>query len=143
MTTQDFIAKNIGKTPKQDRFCSSVFQSTRGDFYSYGYHYPLLFKVGAYWFINTQGYSSSTGKHIGWAKGAIDYKYHAVKLTRYSTYNIAHVKNYTIETITAELTSELNGYKTRLKALSKRAWRQREYLLADIAKVKQTIKAIN
>lgn len=74
MTTKDFISQNIDSIPNKDKYCSSVFQSMDGNFYSYGYHYPLLFKVDGQWYRNTTGYSNSTAKHINWADGhgAID-----------------------------------------------------------------------
>jgi hypothetical protein len=76
MTTQEFITKNIGVASERDRKCSSVFADHSGNIYSYGYHYPLLFKVGELTFRNNTGYSNTTAKHINWAgqadRGAID-----------------------------------------------------------------------
>lgn len=70
MKTKEFISINLDTKPKKDRYCSSVMQSTNGNFYSYGYHYPLLFKIGDKWLVNDMGYSSSTNKHIYWAFNA-------------------------------------------------------------------------
>lgn len=74
MTTREFINKNIGVPSPKDRQCSSVFADRSGNLYSYGYHYPLLFKVGNKLFRNVTGYSNSTAKHINWAgdNNAID-----------------------------------------------------------------------
>lgn len=83
MTTRDFIAKTYGITSNRDRHCSSVFTDYNGNVYSYGYHYPLLFKVAGTTFINTRGYSSSTAKHIAWAQSAVGYgNYVKVELNR-------------------------------------------------------------
>lgn len=82
MTTRDFIANNLGYTPSKETWCSSVLQDTSGNFYSYGYHYPLLFKVAGHWFVNTRGYSNTTAKHINWAWSAVDYNATAVELNR-------------------------------------------------------------
>jgi hypothetical protein len=73
MTTQDFIRKNYGISSYKERRCSSVFADNDGNIYSYGYHYPLLFEVDGKTFVNDTGYSSTTGKHIRWAKGAMGY----------------------------------------------------------------------
>lgn len=73
MKTQTFIENNIGKKPSEEKWCSSVYQDTEGNFYSFGYHYPLLFKVKNHWFVNTTGYSNSTAKHINWAWASIGY----------------------------------------------------------------------
>lgn len=74
MTSRDFIAKNFGVSSERQRQCSSVFADNDGNIYSYGYHYPLLFKVEGLTFRNTRGYSATTGKHISWCYGfgAID-----------------------------------------------------------------------
>lgn len=71
MTTQDFIAKTYGTTSDRERRCSSVFADYRGNVYSYGYHYPLVFNVDGLDFVNCTGYSSTTAKHIAWAKRAV------------------------------------------------------------------------
>lgn len=73
MTTRDFIAKTYMVQSDKDRHCSSVFTDRDGTVYSYGYHYPLAFNLGGVDFVNTQGYSTTTGKHIGWAWSALGY----------------------------------------------------------------------
>lgn len=71
MTTQDFIARWAGVNDGKERWCSSVKKDGNGNMYSYGYHYPLVFKIGDLNFINCAGYSSTTGRHILWAKRAV------------------------------------------------------------------------
>ena len=81
MTTADFIKNTYGVPSTRDRHCSSVFTDRNGNVYSYGYHYPLAFKIDGLNFINVAGYSSTTAKHIAWAKWAIGYyNYIPVKL---------------------------------------------------------------
>lgn len=81
MTTRDFIAKNYNVAGTQ-RQCSSVMASTNGTIYSYGSHYPLAFNIKGLDFVNEQGYSSTTSKHIAWARQALNYQYVGVKLWR-------------------------------------------------------------
>lgn len=69
MTSAEFISKNFGVASTKDRKCSSVFADNDGNIYSYGYHYPLLFKIGDLTFRNNTGYSNTTAKHINWAGG--------------------------------------------------------------------------
>lgn len=76
MKTQTFIervAQGIESRPRNGRkYVASVLYD--GDtVYSYGTHYPLLFKVGSVWVCNDSGYSSSTGRHISYARGVADY----------------------------------------------------------------------
>lgn len=77
MTTAQFIAKTFNTTNDKygrygyDRACSSVSTDRNGNVYSYGYHYPLAFRVEGLNFINTTGYSSTTAKHIAWARQAV------------------------------------------------------------------------
>ena len=80
MTTRDFIAKTYNTTATRERRCSSVFTDYDGNVYSYGYHYPLLFTIEGLTFINTSGYSSTTIRHIAWAKRAVGYSYIGVEL---------------------------------------------------------------
>lgn len=89
MTTQEFIEKTYNTTNDKwgkygtERRCSSVLTDKHGTVYSYGYHYPLAFKVGGIDWVNEAGYSSTTNKHISWAKRALGYhNYVGVKLHR-------------------------------------------------------------
>lgn len=74
MTTQEYISRNFGLPSNQHKYFASIAKDINGNIYSYGNHYPLLFKVGNKVFRNTAGYSNSTAKHINWAggHGAID-----------------------------------------------------------------------
>lgn len=76
MTSAEFIAKQFGNDNGETKTLSSIFKDGKGNIYSYGRHYPLLFKVGDLTFRNNSGYSNTTAKHIGWAgqadRGAID-----------------------------------------------------------------------
>lgn len=82
MTTQEFIEKTYNTTSTRERRCSSVFTDNDGTVYSYGYHYPLAFKVAGLDFVNTAGYSATTGKHITWAWRAVGYNAIGVELWR-------------------------------------------------------------
>lgn len=71
MTTAQFIARTYDTEATRERFCSSVFTDYEGNVYSYGYHYPLLFKVEGLDILNVNGYSNTTAKHINWARQAV------------------------------------------------------------------------
>jgi hypothetical protein len=81
MTTQEFISKTYNVPATRERKCSSVFTDYEGVVYSYGYHYPLAFHLKGLDFVNVRGYSSTTAKHICWAKQAMNYEYIGVKLS--------------------------------------------------------------
>ena len=79
MRTSTFIEKQAGiiKDGGIGRGrCASVF--AEGDtIFSYGYHYPLLFKVTTpsgkeLMVLNRRGYSVTTSKHIGWCWNSHD-----------------------------------------------------------------------
>lgn len=83
MSHASFLARHIddlGNAAARDSEESHIVFS-RGVFYSYGSHYPLLFKVGGKVFVNVRGYSPSTAKHICRARV---YARHAVVLQRHA-----------------------------------------------------------
>lgn len=56
-------ASHLNNKDVNDKTVSNIiFQN--GAFFSYGSHYPLLWKIGSYNFVNTSGYSQSTARHI-------------------------------------------------------------------------------
>lgn len=79
MTSKDFIGACVRgetKQPKDGRKYNSSILWDGTTIYSYGVHYPLLFKVGNVWILNDRGYSNTTGKHISWAGSFADYRVH-------------------------------------------------------------------
>lgn len=65
MTNYDYVQANAFKP---DTRHGNLFTDGNGTMYSYGHHYPLLFKVNGLKFINTIGYSNTTAKHINHAR---------------------------------------------------------------------------
>ena len=123
MKTQDFIESNLHNSNHVEKTCSSVFTNGNGTFYSYGYHYPLLVRHGGLFFANDAGYSSSTAKHIGWAKGATGYKA-LVYDYRYAK----DPRDTSKENIKGAVKNEIKDVNKKLKELSARAFRQKEQL---------------
>lgn len=66
MTSREFIQRWYGVKTDQPKSISSIYKSPRGDIFSYGAHYPLLFRAGGLNFRNTAGYSATTAKHLSW-----------------------------------------------------------------------------
>jgi hypothetical protein len=95
MTTRDFIAQTYNTTNDRwgkfgyERWCSSVMTDKDGVVYSYGHHYPLAFNLKGLDFINTEGYSVTTSKHISWAWQALGSNAISVKLWREDSQVIA------------------------------------------------------
>lgn len=85
MTTKDFIKQAFYGNTKMQK-CSSVFRDGDNNIYSYGYHYPLLFRVNGKVILNDRGYSSTTGRHIMWANQAVNYT--AIKVHTLSTFRL-------------------------------------------------------
>lgn len=118
MTTSEFIDKAVAGDIKSGRKCSSVFYED-DVIYSYGHHYPLLVKIGSAWILNDTGYSSTTGKHICWAKP------HAMFV---ASFNL-NTSNDPIIMLTEGIKNEITGIADELAKLSTRAWRQKQNLL--------------
>lgn len=77
MKTIDFIAEQKARIDrgevlrKGEKYNASVL-ATNDRLYSYGFHYPLLFRVSTpshrnVWVCNTGGYSATTRKHISYS----------------------------------------------------------------------------
>jgi len=98
MTTREFIAKAVKGEVKDGKSVSSVFY-THNCIYSYGYHYPLLIKVGTKWVLNDKGYSATTSKHIAWARPFADY---SVKMIT-SSDNVKQSANKELAEVNADI----------------------------------------
>ena len=145
MTTAEFIAKTYNTTATRERRCSSVFTDYQGTVYSYGYHYPLAFRVAGLDFINEQGYSNTTAKHIAWARQALGYQYHGVKLWREDARVIAD-SYATDEQKLAVIKRAL--YREHASLIEQMANKKRkntqvyEHLMNEAARVTNTIKEL-
>lgn len=85
--------------------------------YSYGPHYPLLFKVGTYWVCNDRGYSNTTARHISYARQNADF---CVELPRYET-------NTDPATIKAAALSEIEEHKETIAEMLERQVKRPRY----------------
>lgn len=116
MTSQDFIRSIVnGERTKARTVASIYFNGT--NIYSYGTHYPLLFKINGRWILNDRGYSATTGRHISWAWPFAAFRVHLER---------AALPDY--DDVLKSATAESQGLTERLAALSSRAFRQRERL---------------
>jgi len=129
MTTQEFIQANIGNVPVRDKWCSSVMQGTDGNFYSYGYHYPLLFNVAGVWLVNTRGYSNSTAKHINLAWSCAD---GGVSLA-------SRQVDLSPEAIRTALKNELDEKLEELGGLVRKNTKREQGIKNDILEIKRVI----
>jgi dihydroorotate dehydrogenase len=73
MTNYDYVQANAFKP---DTRHGNLFTDGNGTMYSYGHHYPLLFKVNGLKFINAMGYSNTTAKHISHARSLAQHEVH-------------------------------------------------------------------
>lgn len=122
MKTSEFIrecaiAYNHNPRPRNGRKTVSSVVWDGETVYSYGQHYPLLFKLtapkpetdgrGFYWICNDRGHSVTTSKHIGIARQYSDFNVHLIggridpqNIIDSATQEIARIDEY----ITASLT---------------------------------------
>ena len=134
MRSSDFVREVAHGNQTREKTVSRLWFDGK-HLYSYGSHYPLLIKYRDKWLVNDRGYSVTTSKHIGMANRHADY---AVNLqinrqflgedrTSYS-HMLENTKN------------EIEYLKGKLTELSKRAWKQRENIEANIAKYQLTVE---
>lgn len=132
MKNSEFIS-NYKFTPNKSH--GNLFTDSNGSMYSYGYHYPLLFKVNGLSFVNTAGYSNTTSKHIAYARSYADYQ---VDLYR----NIMGSYSTDYESVLYNLEKELNYIEEDIKALKRHNTQKEARLLSERERVEKTIKAL-
>lgn len=145
MTTRDFIARTYNTEATRERHCSSVFTDYSGQVYSYGYHYPLAFNLKGLDFVNTQGYSNTTAKHISWAWAAVGYHANSVKLWREDAQVIAgsyHTEDEKIAAVHRALERELLGLRQEMDGKKRKDTRVFAQLEARYNEQKQTLARV-
>jgi hypothetical protein len=118
---------------KNSRNNSLVFQN--GVLFSYGRHYPLLFKIKGFIFCNIAGYSMTTAKHIVYSGYLSDY---TVRLTRGKLY--MSNGDYTALAVKKDLILERKKLEEKLAGLGTRAWKQKEFLINRLAEIEKTLE---
>jgi hypothetical protein len=131
MTTQNFIEKHLHTEDQKQRFCASVFTDGNGNFWSYGYHYPLLKRINNKFYVNDKGYSVSTAKHINWAYSATGYK-----AFRWNN-------SYDTDSPLKAAKLELKELKELLPKLRKNAFRKRAYIEDRINNLTSTVESFS
>lgn len=161
MTTREFINKYAGIADGKVRECSSVFKDADGNIYSYGYHYPLIFKVGGLFIRNTSGYSNTTARHIQWTRdidavdvpirGCNQYSYNnsenagrVPQMLYNRRYNDGASDSDLLEAITADLYAarrELNREMAKKRRKDTQVYKWLEYQMDDLNKAIKQIGA--
>ena len=131
MKTSDFIRKHLNTSDGKERHCSSVITDGNGTFFSYGRHYPLLVNVNGLTYLNTAGYSSTTGRHISmaspYARHVYDYNY----VSQGNKTDIMHMA------LLSAISNELTSKQTKLLTLRKNATRQRQIIEDRISRLQR------
>ncbi len=110
-----------------------------GVLYSFGRHYPLMFKLGWHLFINNHWYSNTTSKHI-WLCITSEAKYVELK-------NICNSYSYgscspSLENVKLSLQETIERLEEQLKHT--REWSQKNtYLKARLANTTETLASIS
>lgn len=138
MRTVEWIAKNAGKADGRIKQFNSVVKDENGVIYSYGWHYPLLFKVKGLWFVNNAGYSVTTSRHISWAHQAVEYKAYKVIVPgehRYGIEGAEQVENWLADEMT-ELILEMSKKKRKNTGV----YQNLSYKLAETNRARLALK---
>ena len=115
MNNTTFIEKAFYGLTNRDSH-GNLHKDNDNNIYSYGYHYPLLFRAqdnDKLVFVNVTGYSNSTSKHIQKAWSAIDYKGIAVKLNGERLPVTAHRMMILLGAQAVELKSTMDSKKRK------------------------------
>lgn len=126
MTTREFINNNFDVPSERDRHCSSVFADYDGNIYSYGYHYPLLFRVKGLAIRNVRGYSNTTAKHINWTRDISAVDVEVPRDFRLQGYTEDELLQQLIKA-QQDLLKEIRGLMFHKKRKDTQVYRQLEY----------------
>lgn len=131
MSNADFIAKYCFKQGILKQNGNLLLAN--GIIYSYGSHYPLLFKVNNIPFVNIAGYSNTTSKHIGIAWR---YAKHGVIVPsgRYSSIKTSDVIDWLIQ--------ESNQLDLQLLNLKRKGTQKEQRLLSRNTEILEALQAI-
>lgn len=146
MTTQEFISKTYNVPATRERKCSSVFTDYEGVVYSYGYHYPLAFHLKGLDFVNVRGYSSTTSKHIAWAKRALDYQYVGVELNSDDTFRLTRgyaTEEQKLHTIRKTLERQLTSVQETMRSKTRKDTSVYKQLETDEVRTIQALLKVN
>lgn len=141
MRSSDFIVKFAGVNDGKERRCASIYKDSKGVIYSYGTHYPLLFQIDGKWFVNSSGYSNTTGKHIGWANYAKGLTY-KVELYRTEANSSQYQNDFSKESVIEALKHQKNELRGVMASKKRKDTKVYSYLKADYEDVKAALQAV-
>ena len=127
MTNYDYVQANAFKP---DTRHGNLFTDGNGTMYSYGHHYPLLFKVNGLSFVNVRGYSNTTAKHISYARAEAR---HEVKLNGYERDDISP------ETIKKALEDEKTYLNEKISNIKRKNTKKEELLQHRVNEIEQAL----
>lgn len=137
MTTREFIERWYGVDDGIERSCSSVFKDGKGNIYSYGYHYPLLFTLNGQTFRNVHGYSVTTAKHIGWCYG-----FNAIDVDLPSSFRLSSDEAYDYVQVKRALRDKANRLRAELDAKKRTDTKVYQWLKSDWKRAERSLQAV-
>lgn len=133
MKNSEFISQ-YKFTPNKSH--GNLFTDGNGTMYSYGYHYPLLFKVNGLTFVNEMGYSSTTSKHIAHCRPYANYQ---VQLLFHDSWG---GRSTQYENVLKSLEKELQYINEQIAELKRHNTQKEARLLSERERVENTIRAL-
>lgn len=130
MKNSEYIQANAF-TP--DTSHGNLFTDSNGTMYSYGYHYPLLFKVNGLSFVNVRGYSNTTARHISYARQEAR---HTVELDGYKRDDISP------ETVKKALEDEKAYINEQIANIKRKNTKKEELLQQRISEIDYTLNRL-
>jgi len=131
MTNEDYVRKNAFVPNTQH---GHLFTDNNGTMYSYGYHYPLLFKVNGLTFVNVAGYSHTTAIHINHARPLATYE---IRLNEYRANDIS------VETIIQTLKNEMDHLEESISNIKRKDTQKGAMLQKRVNDIGNTLAQLN
>ena len=124
-------------TPNGSLFTAYSHSNKQWELFSYGYHFPLAWKLNGVQFVDRRSYSNSTSKHQRYIMHALGY----INFISLDIPNIKDIFNRP-NALKAGLVAEIEGLQLTHDALKRKGTIKANRILSDIEGHKTALKAI-
>lgn len=124
---------------QKEKRSGNIYRDQAGNIFSYGSHYPLLFKVNSKWYVNEQGYSNTTARHISLARQFADI---SVKIPNGSSFSsdLSYDLKNAYKLLTGYLKDEIAGIEAEEKTTIRKKTQKYARIIIKLDNAKENLQ---